>query len=106
MNGVEHLDCYKGGNMKKIIATVIAAIVISTSPIFAEENKRIYNSESKYIGSIRDGKIYDSESRYKGRIEKDKIYNEDSKYIGRTEKQRDRKKSRDNDDEGEDENND
>jgi hypothetical protein len=75
---------------KTCIALAICLLIPSIS--FAKE-KKIYDENSKYVGSVRDGKIYDSNSRYRGSIREDKIYNDKSQYKGRIEKTRDGKKS-------------
>jgi hypothetical protein len=90
--------------MKSKIVIAVIAVSLFASPVIAK-NYRLYDDNSKYVGSVREGRIYNSNSKYIGRVEKDRIYNDNSEYKGRV--QRDGRKSRNNYEvENEDENDD
>jgi len=86
--------------MKKFILSIFI-IVFLVSPIHAGkggrggkhhgkdgERVKIYDENSRWVGTVENGRIYDQNYRFKGTIQKDKFYDEKSNFKGYIEKQK------------------
>ena len=71
---------------------MLLVLFFLVTPVHAGKRVKIYDENSRYVGTVENGRIYDNHSRYRGRIEKDKIYDENSHYRGRLQREKDAKK--------------
>ena len=71
---------------------VLLVLFFLVTPGHAGKRVKIYDENSRYVGTMENGRVYDNHSRYRGRIEKDKIYDENSRYRGRLQREKDAKK--------------
>ena len=76
----------------KIRIFILLVLFFMVTSVHAGKRVKIYDENSRYVGSVENGRIYDNDSRYRGRIEKDKIYDENSRYRGRLQHEKDGKK--------------
>ena len=71
---------------------ILLVLIFLVTPVHAGKRVKIYDENSRWVGTVENGRIYDNNYRYRGRIEKDKIYDENSHYRGRLQREKDAKK--------------
>lgn len=71
---------------------MLLLIFFLVTPVHAGKRVKIYDENSRWVGTVENGRIYDNNYHYRGHIEKDKIYDENSRYRGRLQKEKDAKK--------------
>jgi hypothetical protein len=77
--------------MKTRISMLLVFFSLVT-PLHAGKRVKIYDENSRWVGTVENGRIYDNNYRYRGYIEKDRIYDENSRYRGRLQREKDGKK--------------
>ncbi|MBU4233032.1 MAG: hypothetical protein KKD99_08910 [Proteobacteria bacterium] len=71
---------------------MLLVLFFMVTPVHAGKRVKIYDENSRWVGTVENGRIYDNNYHYRGRIEKDKIYDENSRYRGRLQTEKDAKK--------------
>ena len=77
--------------MKTLIFIMLIVALLCTS-VYAGKRVKIYDENSKWVGTIENDRVYDNNYQYRGHIEKDRIYDENSRYRGHIERERSREK--------------